>query len=621
MSHVNVALDRRNAEVQVEGAALSEVKSAVESAVKGEVERVRELGDSAAAPLAADRLVRAMEAFGVRAAFGITGGAIGTIFDRLCRSELITVYHGQHEGGSAYAAMGRAIATEGRELPVCFSTAGPGMTNLLTGVAAAYAESVPLLAITGNSSSASRYSGALQDSYAGGIDATRMFDTITVASATARSGEELLRLFDYFARLSLRTRKPVHINVPIDVSNQPLPWNVEDDAAERARPIVLHDPLRAAKLGEREGLLLGRWLAAERPVIFAGNGVKLSGLQGRLAQVAKRHHIPVITTTHGRGAVPEDDASFFGTFGFASDGSGRDFLQAYDPDAIAFLGTALGEMSTGGWSRLLAQPAFKLHVDIDRTKFNRAYPVEGTIESDVAEVLDELMQRAPTRRRFPVRAHKTMVAPVTSASASDGVHPREVFRKLSERLPERSVVFTDMGNSFAWAFKELELGAQRQLFVPLSLASMGSGIGAALGAATHWRDRPVLCIAGDCATLMQGTELKTAVENGIPAKVLVLNDGGHGMVDHGSRLIGLKNTRVRFQQRVDFGAFGRALGLSTVQVHTTEQWRDCNLLGLLAEPGPALLDVRIDRTAEPPLAERARVLGQSESERAHGRTP
>lgn len=571
----------------------------------------------ASAALVADRFVRAMEDFGVRAAFGVTGGAIGTIFDRLCQSQVISVYQAQHEGGAAYAAMGRAIATQGRELPVCFSTAGPGMTNLITGVAAAFAESVPLMVITGNSSSALRYAGALQDSFPGGIDANRMFETITVANASARSGEELLSLFDYFARLSLRMRKPVHINVPLDVSNEPMPRSDKERSrgTPRAQPVALDELLvNKTRLSERERVLLERWLTSERPVIFAGNGVKLSGLQARLAEVAKRHHVPVITTTHGRGAVDESDACFFGTFGFASDGSGREFLEGYEPDAIAFLGTGLGEMSTGGWSSLLAAPAFKLHVDIDRSKFNRGYRVEGTIENDVALVLDELAQRPSERSRFPDRpCLSKVVAAGRIVDNGRGVHPKLLFRTLSERLPKGSVVFADIGNSIAWSFRELTLGAERQLFVPLGLSSMGSALGAALGAATVWRDRPVVCISGDCAALMQGTELKTAVENGVPLKVIIINDGGHGMVHHGSRLIGLNHTEVLFQQRVDFAAYAKALGLSSQRITSTAEWQAFDLQTLFDVPGPTLIDVCIDRTAEPPIADRARVLGQSES--------
>src|SRR5690606_14013902 len=137
-----------------------------------------------------------------------------------------------------------------------------------------------------------------------------------------------------------------------------------------------------------------------------------------------------------------------------------------------------------------------------------------------------------------------VVAAGRVVDSGEGVHPKQLFRTLSESLPKRSVVFADIGNSIAWSFRELTLGAGRQLFVPLGLSSMGSALGGALGAATAWRDRPVVCVSGDCAALMQGTELKTAVENDVPLKVIILNDGGHGMVHHGSRLIGLTNTSV-----------------------------------------------------------------------------
>jgi acetolactate synthase I/II/III large subunit len=386
-----------------------------------------------------------------------------------------------------------------------------------------------------------------------------------------------------------------------------MPWSVEP-------PRQSLPPQFNERLTGRDCAQLDRFLAAERPVIFAGNGVKLSGMEQRLADVAEQLNIPVVTTTHGRGAVPENRPCFFGTFGFASDGSGRDFLQSYDADAILFVGTGLGEMSTSGWSRLLADPAFKLHVDIDRSKFNRGYQVEGTIEADLSLVLDELGQRSATSDRLPSRPCTSMIVPSPRLQSSgEGVHPREVFRALSDDLPERAVLFADIGNSIAWTFREFELGGTRQVFVPLGLSSMGSALGSALGAATYWQDRPVVCVAGDCAALMQGNELKTAVEYGIPLKVFIMNDGGHGMVHHGSRLIGLKHTRVRFQQRVDFAAYGRALGLEAHRVSGSEAWRNFDLQALLDSPGPALVDVWIDRQAEPPIADRARVLGQSES--------
>jgi len=551
---------------------------------------------------AADHLVAAMERFGIRTAFGVTGGAIGTIFDRLSTSSIYVV-QSQHEGAAAYAAMGRAMASDCRELPVCFSTSGPGITNLLTGVAAAYEEGVPMLVLTGNSSSQIRYAGALQDSSPGGIDAIRMFDSITVANRTLQRAEDLVPLFYRLAEASLRHKKPVHLNVPLDLSNVVL-------GSSYHHSVRIH---RGALCSE-DLKLLRRFLAAKRPVIFAGNGIKLSGCTFQLTNVANFHRIPVVTTTHGRGSVSEYESCFFGTFGFASDGSGKEFLTAYAPDAILFLGTGLGEMSTGGWSPLLGAPDLRIHVDLDPAKFNRKYTMYGVIENDLQAVLSYLSECTPSRTHFPVTPRISMIVPRIGGNGSgNGVHPGNLFKSLSGRLDGRCAIFADIGNAIAWAFRDLELREEQKLFVPLGLSSMGSALGAALGAATFWKDRAVLCICGDCAALMHGSELKTAAEYGIPLKVIVLNDGGPGMVHHGSRMIGLNNSHLRFQTRVDFEGYAKALGLCSFQVRDNEEWSGSTLELAMQQPVPTLLDIWIDPAVEPPIADRARVLGQTES--------
>ncbi|HEY5958452.1 MAG TPA: thiamine pyrophosphate-dependent enzyme, partial [Polyangiaceae bacterium] len=291
-------------------------------------------------------------------------------------------------------------------------------------------------------------------------------------------------------------------------------------------------------------------------------------------------------------------------------------LAAYAPDAILFLGTALGEMSTSGWSALLGAPSLRLHVDIDCTKFNRAYRMSAAIDNDVQAVLEDMLQRHPVRGDFPGSARTSLILPRYRANASNqGVHPGLMFKGLSERLPSNTAIFADIGNSIAWAFRDLALRGEQMLIVALGLSAMGSAIGAAVGASTVWRQRTVLCICGDCAALMHGSELKTAAEYQLPLKVVVLNDGGPGMVHHGSRLIGLKHSRVRFSQRVDFEAYARAFGLPAFSVRSSDEWDEPWLERLLAEPGPALLDVWVDPAIEPPIGDRARVLGQSESAR------
>jgi acetolactate synthase-1/2/3 large subunit len=560
--------------------------------------------------IAAEHLVRAMEEFGVRAAFGVTGGAFGVIFDRMSRSS-IEVFHCQHEGSAAYAAMGRAMVTEGRELTVCFSTAGPGITNLLTGVAAAFTESVPMLVLTGNSAMSSRDSGALQDAHPGGIDALRMFDSITVANACVKKAEDLVPMFHRFAELALLHRKPVHLNVPIDVSAEQLRYVGRSTTV--AQRVGLSQPESAA---------LARFLAAERPLVFAGNGVKLSGYQHLLESVAARHRLPVVVTCHGRGAIAEDHCAFFGTFGFASDGSGKEFLERYRPDAVLFLGTGLGEMATSGWSPLLREPSWKVHVDIDPSKFNRTYRVDAAIENDLALVLRD-MDALPRRNgRLPARSRASMVVPNFDFTPSSAlVHPGRLFESLSESMPEDAILFAEAGNSMAWAFRHARLRGRQELIVPLGFAAMGSSIGAAIGAATAGSSRTIVCVAGDCATMMNGNELKTAAEYRIPLKLVIINDGGHGMVQHGSKMVGLDNIDVRFRDIVDFQSYARAIGVPSLLIKDQGEWDDLVASPFLQEQGPVIIDVRIDRAVVPPLADRAKILSIADHEvkkRAHG---
>ncbi|MGC4065516.1 MAG: thiamine pyrophosphate-binding protein [Polyangiaceae bacterium] len=551
---------------------------------------------------AARHLVDAMQNFGIRAAFGIPGGAIGTIYDCLSHSP-IDLYLTQHETSAAYAAMGRALATHCRELSVCLATSGPGMTNLVTGVAAAYAESVPLLVVTGNSSTRNRDLGALQDSHVGGIDAVRMFDSITVSSRGVSRAEELVPLFYRMAELSLRSKKPVHINVPQDVSNEVL-------------HVVNHERLRWQEnaLGGGSRAFLTRFLAAERPVIFAGNGVKTSGLGPELEDVARRHALPIIVSTHARGCVPESSPHFAGTFGFASNGAGRRFLEDHRPDAILFLGTSLGEMATSGWSPLLGMPELRIQVDLDPHRFHRAYRMSAVIETDIAVVLEELGQRSSARTNVPYRPGTSMIRqrPLEKPQAAD-IDPRSLFQDLASLCPEDTVFFSDIGNGAAWCMHALQLRERQNLFVSLGLSSMGSGLGAALGAATKWKERPIVCICGDGAALMHGSELMTAAEYGLSVKVIVLNDGGLGMVAHGSRLVGLEHGRFRYRGRVNFESFGKALGMPSACIRNEHDLLAIQLPHLLAQPGPYLLDVWINPAVEPPISDRARVLGHAAS--------
>ena len=282
-----------------------------------------------------------------------------------------------------------------------------------------------------------------------------------------------------------------------------------------------------------------------------------------------------------------------GTFGFAAPEASTEALEAYAPDVLAFLGTDLGETSTAGWSPLLAKPPLKIHVDHDATQFHRVYWVELPVHADLALFLARLRETPPSRERAPIARPPTR-RPRTPNNAA-GVHPAELISVLSDVLPDDALVFCDIGNGMAWTLNGLPVRRRQELYIPMALGPMGSGLCAAIGAQHARPDRTVAVLVGDCAMTMHGTELLTAVGAGLPVKVIVLNDGGHGMVEHGLNLLGMPTSGLRLRRPVDFVAFGQSLGVEAKRVDTVADLRTLDWPRLWASGEPMLVEVMIDR--------------------------
>ena len=558
----------------------------------------------------AEALVDALHAMGYRTAFGIPGGGIASIFAALGRC--LRVVLSQHEGGAAYMAMGHSLATAGREVGLCFGTSGPGITNLITGIAAAWEEKVPLFVLTGNVSTALVGKGAAQDAYPDGLDAVGMLKPVTARSVTAMTADQIIPLAAELHDLAMRTSRPVHLNVPVNLASLPFAegQTIGDPLAQAAR--LRPADARAWDTGAMTRAIEAL-VAAERPLVLAGHGIKTSGLGATLAAALTTLGLPALVTAHGKGILPDDHPLLLGTFGFAAPELSTKRLEAYDPDVILFLGTDLGETSTAGWSPLLAKPRVKIHVDRDERCFNRVYRVELPVRCEAGRFLARLVEAWPARRPPPSFAH--LRAPEGEDLAASGpglLHPGAVVKALAAVLPDDALVCADIGNVMAWAIRHLPIRGRQELYIPMGLGPMGSGLGAAIGAQAARPDRPVVALIGDCSMMMHGTELLTALGAGLPVKTFVFNDGGHGMVEHGLSLLGMPAAGLRFQRRVDFTAFGQALGVRTVRIDSPSafaawRWRD-----EWKTDEPLLVDLTIDPAAVPPILARTRVLGLTE---------
>nr|WP_255763475.1 thiamine pyrophosphate-binding protein [Pelomonas sp. P7] len=583
---------------------------------------------------AADLIVDALAALGVEYVFGVPGGAIEPLYNALARSgrrggpQAIVA---RNEQGAAYMADGYARET-GR-LGVCIATSGPGATNLITGVACAYDNNVPLLVLTGQPPIKNFGKGALQESSCTGINTMAMFRPCTRYNSLVSHAEQLpVKLFNALMQAQRSPSGPSHLSIPVDILRAPLSSDVEtpDFAGLLRRAPALVDLPAVRQLAR---LLF----SARQPVWLIGDGCGEAA--NDLMQLVQRTDGSFITTPDGKGFVNPRHPRFRGVFGFGGHASAAELLSG-EPDLVIALGTGFGEFNSGGWSTALLNSRL-VHVDdsdenLMRSPMARLH-VRGHIKS-VCEQLTALLASPQEAALLPFlhpqvgrQAYEAMVdRPEALHGDSAPVKPQRLLAALGERCPPQTRFVADAGNSAAWAVHYLAPHDQRSgrmpgnaylpagqerrvrhsswLRVTMDFAPMGWAIGSAVGIAMANRRCPVVCLTGDGSYLMNGQEITVAAELGLPVLYVVLNDGALGMVKHGQRLAGAEP--IGFQlPKVDFAAMAEAMGIPGVVVRSTQDLDALDFTALLSRRGPTLLDVRIDGEEVPPMNLRMKTLG------------
>ncbi|MCE4557595.1 thiamine pyrophosphate-binding protein [Roseateles cellulosilyticus] len=582
---------------------------------------------------AADLLVDALAALGVEYVFGVPGGAIEPLYNALARSARRggpKAIVARNEQGAAYMADGYARET-GR-LGVCIATSGPGATNLITGVACAYDNNVPMLVITGQPPIKNFGKGALQESSCTGINTMAMFRPCTRYNSLVSHAEQLpIKLFNALMQAQRAPSGPSHLSIPVDILRQPLPDHIEtpDFAGLLCRAPALVDLPAVRQLAR---LLF----SAQRPVWLLGDGC--GEAVNELMQLVQRTDGHFITTPDGKGFVNPRHPRFRGVFGFGGHDSADDLLTS-EPDLIVALGTGFGEFNSGGWSTALLNSRLA-HVDDSDENLMRSptarLHVRGHIKS-VCEQLITLLASPQDAALLPFlhpqsgrQAYEAMLdKPDAMRSDSAPVKPQRLMATLSERCPPRTRFVADAGNSAVWAVHYLAphdqrsrlpgsaappMGKERRnrpsswLRVTMDFAPMGWAIGSAVGIAVANRRCPVVCLTGDGSYLMNGQEITVAAELGLPVLYVVLNDGALGMVKHGQRLAGAEPIGFQLPQ-VDFAAMALAMGIPGHVIRSPADLEALDFNSLLSRRGPTLLDVRIDGEEVPPMNLRMRTLG------------
>jgi acetolactate synthase I/II/III large subunit len=505
-----------------------------------------------------------LERQGISVVAGIPGGSNLPLYDAL-RSSRIRHVLARHEQGAGFIAQGMARATG--QVGVCIATSGPGATNLVTAIADAMLDSIPLVAITGQVPSGLIGTTAFQE-----VDFSAITTPITKHRVLVHAAHELLRVIPEAFRIAQSGRPgPVVIDVPKDVQLTEVELEAWPEPGRRD-PAV---PVDAEFVDD-----LARAIAdAERPVLYLGGGVIASGASARVRELARRADLPVAVTLHGLGAFPADDPRFLGMLGMHG---ARHTNQTLDEaDLVIALGARFDDRATGKPSEFCARARIA-HVDVDPREIGKIKRAHLHTVGDVAAVLDALLPKVAEQRRPAWRAR-------VGELRRPGPRPRFI-EALARLLPRDAVVATDVGQHQMWVAQSYPFCEPRTLLSSGGLGTMGFGLPAAIGAALARPETRVVCVSGDGSILMNLQELATLAELDLNVAVLVMNNRQLGMVRQQQELFyGARYHAAHFEAQPDFAAIARGFGLRGVNLADARDERGA-LEQALAAPGPVVID-------------------------------
>lgn len=527
-----------------------------------------------------DIIVRTLIEQGTDVVFGYPGGQVINIYDSLYKyqGELKHVLTA-HEQGASHAADGYARATG--KVGVCIATSGPGATNLVTGIATAYIDSVPLVAITGNVPTTLIGTDGFQE-----IDITGVTLPITKHNYFVGSIDKLADTIREAFRLAKSGRPgPVLIDVPKDV--QVAQWEYEPQEAVAAEESFPAKDIRIQQAADCIN-------AAQRPFLYFGGGLITSNAQDELLQIAERIDAPIGCSMMGISGVPTDYPRFLGMQGMH--GHYACSTAMHHADCIIALGCRFNDRVTGDRAKF-AVGAKIVHIDIDGAELGKTVTPAHGLRGDVKKTLQKLLPQLKEVKhpQWQETIDRFLEEEQQGMDNREGMTPRNVIGLLNQHLSENTPVATDVGQHQMWAAQYLNLKNTRRFISSGGLGTMGFGMGAAMGAALGTKERAVL-VTGDGSFGMNLNELATAVVNRVPLVILLLNNGVLGMVRQWQTLFFDKhysNTTLSDRQ-TDFVKLAEAFGAHASRALTLEELEEA-LTKAFACGGPYLIDCAIDK--------------------------
>ena len=460
--------------------------------------------------------VKALEEEGVDTIFGYPGGTVTDLFDELYKTDSIRLVLPRHEQGLIHEAEGYAKSSG--KVGVCLVTSGPGATNIITGLADAHYDNIPLVCFTGQVPLNLIGNDAFQE-----VDIVGMTRSVTKYGVTVRRREDLGRIIK-MAFYIARTGKPgpVLIDIPKDIQTMSGPADYPDKVEIRG-----YKPNTSVHVGQlkRAYKLLK---SAKKPLILAGGGINIARANDKLLQFVEKENVPVVTTIMGKGAIPTTHALYVGNCGMHGKYAAN--MAVSECDVLFSIGTRFNDRITGDLNEF-APNAKIVHIDVDTASISRNVVVDVPIVADANHALDGLLEWAePKKTDRWLNQIKIWENENPLAMRRDrGMTPQMIMEHINANFP-KSIYVTDVGQHQMWATQYLELDKDSQLITSGGLGTMGFGLPAAIGAKIANPEKNVVCVTGDGGFQMNIQEMATAVTQGAGITICLLNNYYLGMV-------------------------------------------------------------------------------------------
>ena len=581
---------------------------------------------------AADFILEYLSQINVDKIFGVPGGAIEPLFDAVarfnrntCLKPTIQLITSRHEAGAVFMADG--YARESGRLAVCCATSGPGSTNLITGIASAYMDHIPMLVLTPQTSMTGFGRQELQDSSDDSISIVTMLSRCTRYNSMVTHVDQLkYKLMKAVEAAFTYPRGPVHLSIPMDI------WHQTVDA-ELPQVMVDFKPRGNNGYDQENYEALCQLVAGGKKSLFLLGADSLPYID-TITTCAELIGAEIVTTPAAKGAIQANHPQYRGVVGFAGHPQAADLLLDTEIDHIVVIGSDLSPFETAGLcssDTVNHKMLYINHSVADGFVYESAQlQLYGNLEKIFYDLKNYLHKRQVIdsyAHKKSAYSHRCNVVQYTDLSKAGYdsripssahidqpekgalVKPQYLMAKLPGMFPLAARYHIDAGNSWAWATHYLHLNSVLNYRIAMGFGSMGWAIGASVGAACAQDEAPVVCITGDGSYLMSGQEITVAVQQQLPVIFVVLNDSAYGMVKHGQRLGGAEQIGFELPS-VDFAMMARAVGAKGVTVHNAQELDELDMNSLLDTKGPVLLDIHIDSEQIPPMASRMKELGR-----------